>query len=60
MTKRARILIADDHHLIAELCKQLLITEFDVIGIVDDGQALVRAAVGLRPDVIDDATSPFV
>jgi len=29
---RARILIADDHNLVAELCKTLLEPEFDVIG----------------------------
>src|SRR5271166_4418846 len=52
MTKRARILIADDHNLIAELCKRLLETEFDVVGEVSDGRALVQAAVELRPDVI--------
>jgi len=52
MTKRARILIADDHNLVAELCKRLLETEFDVVGAVSDGRALVQAAVELRPDVI--------
>ena len=52
MTNRSRILIADDHNLIAELCKHLLETEFDVIGVVSDGRALVRAAGELKPDVI--------
>jgi DNA-binding NarL/FixJ family response regulator len=52
MISRPRILIADDHTLVAELCKRLLETEFDVIGIVSDGRALVRAAVELKPDVI--------
>ncbi len=52
MTKRSRILIADDHTLVAELCKRLLEAEFDVIGIVNDGRALVRAASELKPDVI--------
>ena len=41
---RPRILIADDHTLVAELCKKLLATEFDVVGIVDNGRALIRAA----------------
>lgn len=49
---RARILIADDHNLVAELCKTLLEPEFDVIGTVSDGHALLRAAVALKPDVI--------
>jgi DNA-binding NarL/FixJ family response regulator len=52
MTNRSRILIADDHTLIAELCKRLLETEFDVVGVVSDGRALVRAALELKPDVI--------
>jgi DNA-binding NarL/FixJ family response regulator len=52
MTNRSRILIADDHTLVAELCKKLLETEFDVVGTVSDGHALVRAAGELKPDVI--------
>jgi DNA-binding NarL/FixJ family response regulator len=52
MTNRSRILIADDHTLVAELCKQLLETEFDVVGTVSDGHALVRAAGELKPDVV--------
>jgi DNA-binding NarL/FixJ family response regulator len=49
---RSRILIADDHNLIAELCKKLLESEFEVVGTVSDGRALVRAALELKPDVI--------
>ena len=52
MSNRSRILIADDHNLVAELCKRLLESEFDVVGMVGDGRALVRAAVKLKPDVI--------
>jgi DNA-binding NarL/FixJ family response regulator len=52
MTNRSRVLIADDHNLVAELCKRLLETEFDVVGIVSNGRALVRAAGELRPDAI--------
>jgi len=44
MSKRPRILIADDHNLVAELCRRLLETEFDVVGVVADGRAMVRAA----------------
>jgi DNA-binding NarL/FixJ family response regulator len=49
---RSRILIADDHTLVAELCKRLLEPEFDVIGMVSDGRELVRVAGELKPDVI--------
>jgi DNA-binding NarL/FixJ family response regulator len=52
MINRSRILIADDHNLVAELCKRLLEAEFDVIGVVSNGRALVRSAIELKPDVI--------
>ncbi|MGB6678947.1 MAG: response regulator transcription factor [Terriglobales bacterium] len=52
MKNRSRILIADDHNLVAEMCKRLLETEFDVVGVVSDGRALVRVAAELRPDVV--------
>jgi len=51
-TNRSRILIADDHTLVADLCRKLLEMEFHVIGCVRDGRALVQSAVDLRPDVI--------
>ena len=47
-----KILIADDHTLVAELCRKLLETEFDVVGTVNNGRSLVRAAIDLKPDVI--------
>ena len=49
---RSRVLIADDHNLVAELCKRLLESEFDVVGTVSDGRALTRAAPKVKPDVI--------
>jgi len=52
MTNRSRVLIADDHILVAELCKRLLETEFDVVGIVGDGRSLLRSAIEMKPDVI--------
>jgi DNA-binding NarL/FixJ family response regulator len=52
MTSRSRILIADDHKLVAELFKRLLADDFDVVGTVGDGRALLRAAVALKPDLI--------
>ena len=42
MTNRHRILIADTHNLVGELCKSLLETEFDVVGMVTNGNAMVR------------------
>jgi DNA-binding NarL/FixJ family response regulator len=52
MINRPRVLIADDHTLVAELCKRLLETQFDVIGVVSDGRALLTAACKLKPDVV--------
>jgi DNA-binding NarL/FixJ family response regulator len=49
---RSSILIADDHNLVAELCKRLLEPEFRVVGIVNNGRALVRAAAELKPAVV--------
>lgn len=48
----ARILIADDHQLLADACKSLLEPEFQVVGIVTDGRRLIAAAAELRPDII--------
>jgi DNA-binding NarL/FixJ family response regulator len=50
--KRHRILLADDHLLIAQALQQLLQVEFDVVGIVSDGRELLRAAGELSPDVV--------
>lgn len=49
---RARLLIADDHTLVAEACKNLLEPEFEVVGTVDNGRTLLRLATELRPDVV--------
>jgi DNA-binding NarL/FixJ family response regulator len=48
----ARVLIADDHRLLAEACKSLLEPEFQVVGIVTDGRSLLKAAAAMKPDVI--------
>jgi DNA-binding NarL/FixJ family response regulator len=59
--RRARVLLADDHLLVAEALKSLLAPEFDLAGVVEDGRALVEAARTLRPDVIvADVTMPHL
>jgi DNA-binding NarL/FixJ family response regulator len=56
-----RILIADDHTLVAEACKKLLESEYEVVGTVSDGRALVRAAVALKPHlIIVDVAMPLL
>jgi len=49
---KARLLIADDHTLVAEACKKLLEPEFQVVGIVYNGRQLLQVAQELRPDVV--------
>jgi DNA-binding NarL/FixJ family response regulator len=49
---RPRLLMADDHTLVVEGIRKLLESEFDLVGAVEDGHALLRAAEQLRPDVI--------
>ena len=50
--QRPRVLLADDHRLVAEGVKSLLAADFDLVGVVEDGRALVAAARTLQPDVI--------
>jgi DNA-binding NarL/FixJ family response regulator len=49
---RPRILLADDHRLVADGLRSLLLSEFDLVGVVEDGRSLVEAAKKLLPDVI--------
>ena len=50
--KRARVLLADDHRIIVEGLRGILEPEFELVGAVEDGRALVAAAQKLNPDVI--------
>ena len=50
--KKPRVLLADDHQILLEGLKSLLGGEFEVVGSVEDGRALVDQAATLHPDVI--------
>jgi DNA-binding NarL/FixJ family response regulator len=50
--KRARVLLADDHRIVAEGLRGLLEPEFELVGIVEDGRALLDSIEKLRPDVV--------
>ena len=50
--KRRRVLIADDHSIVAEGLRSLLEKSCDVVGIVSDGRQLLAEAPKLKPDVI--------
>jgi DNA-binding NarL/FixJ family response regulator len=49
---KARVLIADDHTLVAEAFKRLLEPECQVVGTVPDGRALLRVAPQVEPDLV--------
>ena len=58
---RARILLADDHKEIRDRAVRLLEPEFEVVGAVSDGNALVRVSAQLKPDVcIIDISMPYL
>ena len=49
---RIRVLLADDHEELLGIVESMLVGEFDVVGTVKDGQALLDAADQLKPDVL--------
>ena len=56
-----KIVIADGHTLVAEACRKLLESEYEVVATVSDGRALVRAVAELRPHlVILDVSMPLL
>ncbi|MFO0701721.1 MAG: response regulator transcription factor [Nitrospira sp.] len=50
--KKPRVLIADDHTFVLEGFKKLLEEHCELVGSVEDGRALVEAAVGQQPDLV--------
>ena len=56
---RPRVLLADDHQIVAEGLRSLLEPEFELVGIVTDGRAAVATALALVPEVVVlDITMP--
>jgi DNA-binding NarL/FixJ family response regulator len=51
-SNRPQIMIADDHAFVADACRKLLESEYDVVATVGDGRALVRVATDLKPQAI--------
>lgn len=59
--RRPRVLLADDHRMVAEGLRTLLSTEFELVEVVEDGRALVEAARRHQPEVIvADITMPHL
>ena len=50
--KRPTVLLADDHAIVAEGLRRVLETNYEVIGVVSNGQAVLAAAEQFKPDVI--------
>ena len=49
---KARVLLADDHVAVAKALADIVTREFELIAVVHDGGALLKAARELQPDVI--------
>ena len=59
--REIRVLLADDHQIFLEGLKGLLESEFEIVGTVEDGRALVKEAERLNPDVIvSDISMPLL
>ena len=50
--QKPRVLVADDHRITLVKVKDLLEQKFDVVGMAEDGQALLDIAEEQQPDVL--------
>jgi DNA-binding NarL/FixJ family response regulator len=50
--RRPRILLADDHEILVDGLSSVLEPQYEVVGTVLDGRALLEAAAKLLPDII--------
>ena len=60
--KRWRVLLADDHDIVIEGLRRVLDhPDLEIVGVVNDGRALLRAAKEMQPDIIiADITMPLL
>ena len=47
-----RLLLADDHAIFSDALRVYLEKDFDIVGVVSNGRALVDEAIKLKPDII--------
>ena len=60
-TRRPRVLLADDHAVVIDGLSRLLEPEFEIVGKVGDGRALLEAAKRLKPDlIVADVSMPVL
>src|SRR6476660_8756877 len=52
VTKRPRVLLADDHTLFRQGLARLLESEVEIVGAVEDGRALISMTRKLKPDLL--------
>jgi len=56
-----KVLLADDHKIVAQGLELILKDSFSFVGTVSDGRALLEAAVRLKPDVVvTDISMPLL
>jgi DNA-binding NarL/FixJ family response regulator len=56
-----RVVLADDHAIVAEALEALLKTTFNLLAVVNDGRALLKSVEKLRPDVVvTDISMPLL
>jgi DNA-binding NarL/FixJ family response regulator len=59
--QKPRLLLADDNEDVLAETRDLLGTDFEVVGTASDGAALISAALELKPDVVvTDARMPIM
>ena len=49
---RIKVLIADDHRIVADGLRTILEPEYDLVGFAENGRTLVDQANKLQPDVV--------
>jgi DNA-binding NarL/FixJ family response regulator len=50
--KRTRVLLADDHRMLADALRSVLEPHCEVVGVVSNGRALLESAATLQPDIV--------
>jgi len=60
--KRCRLLLADDHDIVIEGLRRILDhPDFEIVGVVNNGRSLLRAAQEIQPDlIVTDVTMPLL
>jgi DNA-binding NarL/FixJ family response regulator len=59
--KKPTVLLADDHVVFVEGLRKILETEFEVVGLVQDGRMMVTEVLRLKPNVVlADITMPLL